>query len=95
MTIKKHKHILWKWWFDTSLTYGGLLGSMITLPQAYGIWVNHNADGVSLIYWLGYLFGNSIWLAYGIVHKEKPIIFTYVMAVPMAIIIVTGIILYR
>lgn len=95
MTTTKHKHFLWKWWFDTSLTYGGLLGSLITLPQVLEIWVNHNASGVSLISWTGYMFGNCIWLTYGILHKERAVIFAYILAVPMSIAIVIGILLYK
>jgi uncharacterized protein with PQ loop repeat len=94
MTVQKHKHIIWKWWFDASLTYGAIIGSLVSVPQAWEIWVGHNASGVSLVSWTGYMIGNFVWLSYGLVHKEKPIISAYILAFPISIAIVIGIVVY-
>jgi uncharacterized protein with PQ loop repeat len=95
MTVRKHKHIVWQWWFDASITYGGLIGSLVTLPQVLEIWVHHNASGVSLFSWVGYTLGALMWLMYGIIHKERPIIFAYILGLPMALAIVVGILIFK
>ena len=95
MPQKKHKYILWKYWFDTSIIYGGLIGSLVTLPQIINIWQAQNVSGLSLISWTGYTFGAFIWLIYGIVHNEKPIIYTYILSFPMYLLIVIGILMFK
>ncbi len=45
-----------------------------TIPQILELWQKHNASGVSLITWLFYSITSCIWLAYGIIKKDKPLI---------------------
>jgi uncharacterized protein with PQ loop repeat len=45
------------------------------MPQVYQIFHDKNASGVSLASWTGFEVLNIMWLIYGIVHKEKLIIF--------------------
>jgi uncharacterized protein with PQ loop repeat len=40
------------------------------------------------------MIGNFVWLSYGLVHKEKPIISAYILAFPISIAIVIGIVVY-
>lgn len=47
---------------------------LVTIPQAYVIFHNHTAAGVSLSTWLGYEVLTVIWLWYAIVHREKMIL---------------------
>lgn len=79
---------------DNSVYLVGLFGPLMTLPQILNIWVEKNAEGVSGLTWGGYLLGAFFWLAYGVMHKEKPIIFTYVVWAVLYSIIVVGILLY-
>lgn len=72
----------------------GVFGPIMTLPQVWEIWVGHEAAGVSLISWSAYLFCACIWLLYGLVHKEKPIIVSNVLGVILNITVVLGVILY-
>ena len=55
----------------------GALGPIMTIPQLYEIWVHKDARGVSLISWSSYFIFSIFWIIYGIVHKEKVIVFTY------------------
>ena len=50
----------------------------MTIPQVTTIWIDKNAGGVSLITWSTYFVTSIFWLTYGILHKEKPIIVTYI-----------------
>lgn len=52
-----------------------IIESFIVLPQVFQIFHDKNATGVSLMSWTGFWLLNLIWLAYGIAHKEKLIIF--------------------
>ncbi len=58
------------------LTYVAIIiESIVVLPQAYQIFRDKDASGVSLFSWTGFWVLNLVWLAYGIVHKQKMIIF--------------------
>ena len=73
----------------------GILTPLFTLPQVLEIWINESAADVSIFTWASYLFFAIIWLWYGIIHKEKPIIFLNIGLVFMNILIVLGIIIFR
>ncbi|MBT4350941.1 hypothetical protein HN865_04685 [Candidatus Woesearchaeota archaeon] len=79
---------------DKSIYITGLFGLVMTIPQILKIYVEQNASGISILSWIAYLFMSSSWIAYGIVHKEKPIVFTYAGWVIMKILIIIGVILY-
>lgn len=52
----------------------GVSGPILTIPQVLKIWESRSADGVSLITWGSLFVIACVWLLYGIVHREKPII---------------------
>lgn len=69
-----------------------IFGILIVLPQSLKIWLDKDTSGVSLITWSGFLVGSFFWLFYGIVHKEKPIIFTNIAGILMNLSIIIGLI---
>lgn len=71
------------------------LSILVVLPQIFNIWVGKNTSGVSIITWSGFLIGSSFWLFYGIIHKEKPIIFTNLAGILMNLSIIVGLILIK
>ena len=79
---------------DFLIYFGGVFGPLATLPQLIEIWVYQNASGVSIVSWSAYLLGAMFWLFYGLVHKEKPIIFSYGVWVILDILIIIGVIIY-
>ncbi len=79
---------------DDAVYVLAVFGPVITIPQISKIWIEQNASGLSLISWIGYLLGSIFWLIYGIIHKEKPIIFTNAMWIAFHFLIVLGIIVY-
>jgi uncharacterized protein with PQ loop repeat len=83
-----------KAFMDKMIFVVGALGPIMTIPQIVKIWMEKSAAGVSLISWGAYLFFAFFWLAYGIMHKEKPIIFTYILWIIFEALIVLGIIMY-
>jgi uncharacterized protein with PQ loop repeat len=79
---------------DAVIYVVALFGIIVTIPQVTKVWLEQNASGVSLISWSGYLIASLFWLAYGIIHREKPIIFAYLLWVVLDTLIVIGIIVY-
>ena len=72
-----------------------ILGPLMTIPQILVIWNTKTAAGVSIISWLGFVIYNSIWLTYGIVRKDPPIILSNFLWVLLQITVVVGAIIYR
>src|SRR3989344_1154667 len=64
---------------DVLIYCAGIAGPLVSLPQVYEIWVNHNAESISVFTWAGYTGLTILWLIYGIVHKQKPIIFAQIV----------------
>lgn len=73
----------------------GILGPIMTIPQIMEIWVGKNAAGVSAISWGAYAAIESFWIIYGIVDRDKPIIFIYSMWVIIDIFVMIGAIIYN
>lgn len=72
-----------------------LIAPIMTLPQLSEIWVHKNVAGVSVITWGAYALGGALWMIYGLVHKEKPIIVTNFVLLILQSSIVLGVLLYR
>lgn len=52
----------------------GFLTTVAFVPQALKIWRTKSAKDVSLHTFLAFTFGVALWLAYGILKQEPPII---------------------
>lgn len=62
---------------DTTLIVGlaaGLLTTIAFVPQALKIWQTRSAKDVSLPTFVAFTIGVALWLAYGILKQEAPII---------------------
>jgi len=84
----------WKRFMDRAVYVVGAIGPLMTLPQIIKIWIEKDAAGVSIITWSAYLFYGVFWLIYGIMHREKPIIFAYIFWVTLQAFVVIGAIIY-
>ena len=84
----------WKNLLDKVIYFIAIVGPLISIPQVLKIWSEQTAEGLSLFTWSGYLFGGFFWLAYGIMHKEKPIILTNCLWIIINIGIISGILIY-
>jgi len=80
---------------DKLIYAAAIIGPLLTIPQAYNVWILKNAGGVSIITWLFMSFASATWLWYGIVHKDKPIIFSSIIWLVMQTLIWTGTVIYR
>ena len=57
----------------------GIIGPFTVLPQIYTIFSSHSATGVSLTTWLLIFIVTFPWILYGIAHKEKSIIVSFIL----------------
>ena len=85
----------WKRLMDKLIYFVALVGPIMTLPQVIKIWIEKNAAGISIITWFAYAVTSVFWIIYGLMHKEKPIIFTSVLLLLLNIIIVIGAVIYK
>ena len=67
-----------------------IIEPLATIPQIIGIWFRHNTAGVSLATWLFYTLTSGIWLAYGIIKKDKPLIVSGLLWSTSQAIVVLG-----
>lgn len=73
----------------------GGFGAAVIIPQVTRIWFTRDVDGVSLTTWAGFLIASIFWLIYGLVHRERPIIYTNIIVCGLDFLIVLGILLHR
>lgn len=84
-----------KLFIDKGVYTAGLLGVIVILPQIMTIWIDKNITGVSMPTWIGFLLGSSFWLFYGLIHKEKPIIYTNLVVIMADLMVVAGLLFVK
>ena len=67
---------------------------LMTVPQVFTIWVNHQAAGVSVISWSAYLLSAILWFWYGLRKRDKNIYLPCVGWVGLDVAVVVGTLLY-
>lgn len=80
---------------DTLVNIAAVIHPLSALPQVYTIYVSQNVAGVSLWTWLGFMVIGFIFLAYGLVHRLKPIIVTQILWFVVDALVIIGVLLYQ
>jgi uncharacterized protein with PQ loop repeat len=83
-----------KRFFDRVIYVVVILGPVMNLPQLFKIWIYRDATGVSFVSWTGFTIFSVIWFIYGVLHREKPIIFMNVFIMVIQALIAMGSFLY-
>ena len=66
--------------FLDKLVYAaGIIAPAMMIPQLILLYGEKNADGIAPITWLAIGILNIPWILYGIAHKEKPLVMTYIL----------------
>lgn len=82
--------------FLDRLTFiAGVVGPFTVVPQIYSIFSTHSADGVSLATWSLIFIVTFPWILYGIAHKEKSIIVSFILWEIANLLVVMGVLLYH
>ena len=77
-----------------AIYFVGILGPAMTIPQVIKIWGEQEATGVSVVSWGAYSLLSIFWIIYGIVDRDKPIIFMFTAYFILNILVVIGTIQY-
>ncbi len=80
--------------FDKLIYIAVIFGPIMTIPQLLKIWTSKNAAGVSFIAWASFSVISILWLTYGILHKEKPIIFMNLALIILQALIAISALIY-
>lgn len=79
--------------FDKFMYVVACMGPIMTLPQIRDIWLNKQTS-VNEVTWVSYLLISFVWLGYGVLHKEKPIIFSNTLGIITNSLVVLGATIY-
>lgn len=69
-------------------------GPLTTIPQIMKIWISKDAHDISATTWALFVLSASIWLFYGIAHRNKPIIISNLLWVFLEGMVLLGAIIY-
>lgn len=67
---------------------------VMTIPQVWTIWVDHEAAGVSLLSWGAYLASALLWLGHGIQQRDRNIYLPCVGWIALDAAVIVGAAIY-
>ena len=85
---------------EVKTVFSRLLGGMsvftmlMTVPQVFTIWVDHQATGVSVVSWSAYFLSAILWFCYGLQKKDKNIYLPCVGWVILDAAVIVGALIY-
>ncbi|MBU1202312.1 MAG: hypothetical protein KJ583_03595 [Nanoarchaeota archaeon] len=79
---------------DKLVYAASIFAPIMTLPQVMIIWIDKNAQGISVVSWIAYMLCALIWLMYGFLHKEKPIIIMNLLWIVLDLLVIIGVMVY-
>lgn len=71
-----------------------IFGPASALPQVHQTLTTKDVSGMSLFTWGLWAILTVVWLIYGIIHKEKPLIISQGIYLVLNLVVVAAIILY-
>ncbi|MDB5168975.1 MAG: hypothetical protein JWO41_331 [Candidatus Saccharibacteria bacterium] len=74
---------------DGMAYFVGVAGNIAVLPQIIKAWQS-DAPGLAVLTWLLFVGIGFIWLAYAIIHRQKPLIVAQVVGISCNIAVVSG-----
>ncbi len=72
-----------------------LIGPLATLPQVYQVFMTQDTKGLSLVTWTVWVLLSCVWLVYGLLHKEMPIVLSNLIYIILQGAVVVAILLYN
>lgn len=79
---------------DRAMYAIALIAPIMTIPQVIEVFRKH-VQGVSLTTWSAYAGVSFLWLIYGYLHKDKPILITNFFLFCLDSAIVVGVLLFH
>ncbi len=81
--------------FDDGMYLMALVTPLLTIPQLLTIWTQHQTGGVSQLTWGAYAVMSGVWLIYGLLQRQKPLILSQACLFVVDMAIVLGIFIFR
>ena len=72
-----------------------IISPLALLPQVYSVYATHSVGGLALSTWATFTVLNTLWVLYGVVHRQWPIIIMNALLAMLDVAIVVGICMYR
>jgi uncharacterized protein with PQ loop repeat len=82
-------------YLDSTMSVVAFISPFAVTPQILQIYQTKDVQGISLVTWIISILSSVIWLAYGLHHKDKPIIFNSILGTLFCSMITVGILIYR
>jgi MtN3 and saliva related transmembrane protein len=79
---------------DHTMVFIATAGPIAALPQVFDTFFTKNVSGLSLMTWSLWTMLSGVWLLYGILHKETPIIVSNVLYIALQGLVVIAILIY-
>jgi len=86
---------IWVRILDNAAIAAGIIGPVMTLPQIWQIYHFQNAAGVSALSWFSFAVLDIPFILYGIAHKNKLILVTYILWFVVNLAVAAGAVMYR
>jgi uncharacterized protein with PQ loop repeat len=67
----------------------GVVGNIAVVPQIIKAWQS-DAPGLAVLTWALFIGVGLIWLAYAIIHKQKPLIVAQIVSISCNLAVVLG-----
>jgi uncharacterized protein with PQ loop repeat len=67
----------------------GVGGNIAVIPQIIKAWES-DAPGLAILTWVLFIVIGFIWLAYAILHKQKPLIVAQIVGISCNMLVVGG-----
>lgn len=81
-------------WIDHFIYFAVFASPASLLPQVLKIYANKNAESIAVVSWAIMVTFATVWLIYGLAHKNKPIIISNALWITAYGAILTGALLY-
>jgi len=92
--LKKQKKSPYSVFLDKLTFIVGIIGPFTVLPQIYSIFSTKSAAGVSLTTWVLIFIVTFPWILYGIAHKERSIIVSFILWEIVNFGVILGVLMY-
>jgi uncharacterized protein with PQ loop repeat len=85
----KTKYKVFSTFIDKIIYVIAVVGNAAVIPQIIKAW-SGPAPGLAVLTWLFFVFISLIWLAYAILHQQKPLILAQIIALSCNAAVVGG-----
>ena len=87
--------VAWKRYFDYLMYAVAIVAPIALLPQVLSVYSTKNVSGLVVFPWIFLGCMHILWVFYGTIHRELPLVLTSIFFALMNFSLLVGILLYR